>query len=127
MRILLFHVKGPRSFKSLRTVDNTVHDTFKDACKALHLLSDNKYIEDTLNEAIETDTSNNLISLFAMLIVYCNPNSINELWEKFYDDLIEAIIYKFNLKDVSDNKLLENLCLSEIQNEINLMDGKTVL
>ena len=62
-----------------------------------------------------------------MLIVYCIPNSINELWEKFYDELIEAIIYKFNLKDVSDNKLLENLCLSEIQNEINLMDGKTVL
>ena len=68
-----------------------------------------------------------MISLFAMLIVYCKPISILELWKLFSDELINAIKYKFDLNDNNDDSLIENLCLSEIQNKINLMNGVTIL
>ncbi|XP_052200448.1 uncharacterized protein LOC127806909 isoform X1 [Diospyros lotus] len=42
LRLLLTVVKGPKSFQSLRTVDNVVHDTFKLACVARGLLEDDE-------------------------------------------------------------------------------------
>ena len=48
---MLFHIKGPKCFKDLKTVGENIHDTFKETCSALQLLSDDTYIEKTLKEA----------------------------------------------------------------------------
>ena len=42
LRLLLTIVKGPKSFQSLRTVDNVVHDIFKLACVAMGLLENDE-------------------------------------------------------------------------------------
>ncbi|XP_052193809.1 uncharacterized protein LOC127802150 [Diospyros lotus] len=51
LRLLLTVVKGPKSFQSLRTVDNVVHDTFKLACVARGLLEDDEEWIQCLKEA----------------------------------------------------------------------------
>ena len=38
--MLLFHVKGPKSFKDLRTINGDIKPTFKEACKEYGLLLD---------------------------------------------------------------------------------------
>ena len=50
LRVLLHHIKGPRSFKQLRTVDGHLHDTNQDACIALGLFEDDKTIEQAFVE-----------------------------------------------------------------------------
>ena len=40
MRMLLFHVKGPISFNSLKTINNDIKNTYKIACKEHGLLID---------------------------------------------------------------------------------------
>lgn len=48
--ILLNIIKGPKSFKELRTVVGTVYPSFKDACYSFSLLDDNKEFIDAINE-----------------------------------------------------------------------------
>ncbi|XP_071727416.1 uncharacterized protein [Rutidosis leptorrhynchoides] len=51
LRMLLNIVKGPRSFEELRTVDGTLHPTFKDACFAYGLLHDDREWTEAISEA----------------------------------------------------------------------------
>ena len=48
---MLFHIRGPKCFKDLKTVKEKIYDTYKETCSALNLLSDDSYIEKTLIEA----------------------------------------------------------------------------
>ncbi|XP_075658963.1 uncharacterized protein LOC142628812 [Castanea sativa] len=51
LRMLLNVVKGARSFKELRTINNVVYSDFKSACYALGLLDDDKEWHEALNHA----------------------------------------------------------------------------
>jgi hypothetical protein len=51
LRMLLNCVKGATSYKHLRTMDGTKHDTFKDACIVMGLLADDNDSHQALEEA----------------------------------------------------------------------------
>ena len=51
LRLLLFTVAGAASFAELRTVDNHVYATYREACAARGLLDDDNEWHWTLNEA----------------------------------------------------------------------------
>jgi hypothetical protein len=51
LQMLLNCVKGATSYKHLRTVDGREHDTFKDACITMGLLTDNNEWHQALEEA----------------------------------------------------------------------------
>ncbi|KAF7124123.1 hypothetical protein RHSIM_Rhsim12G0094200 [Rhododendron simsii] len=51
LRLLLSVVRGPESYKCLRTVNNILHDTFKSACIARGLLEDDEEWVQCLEEA----------------------------------------------------------------------------
>ncbi|XP_052189908.1 uncharacterized protein LOC127799725 [Diospyros lotus] len=73
LRLLLTVVKGPKSFQSLRTVDNVVHDTFKLACVAMGLLEDDKEWIQCLKEAAVMKTGYQLRRLFSIILTQCSP------------------------------------------------------
>ncbi|KAI8967677.1 hypothetical protein BDF20DRAFT_793951, partial [Mycotypha africana] len=50
-------LKGPKSFKTLETVDGTQHETFKNACVALHLIDDGEEWTKCFSEAAQLTTS----------------------------------------------------------------------
>jgi hypothetical protein len=50
LRMLLNYVKGATSYKHLRIVDGTEHDTFKDACIAMGLFIDDNEWHQALEE-----------------------------------------------------------------------------
>ena len=63
LRLLLFVVRGPKSFECLRTVEGFLCPTFKEAARKQGLLEDDNQYNDALTEASLTDTSSKLREL----------------------------------------------------------------
>ncbi|VDO05186.1 unnamed protein product [Haemonchus placei] len=94
LRILLLNRRGPKSFSDLRTVDGVVHDTFKEAAKALGLMNDDSHYESCLREASEFHMPAQLRSLFSSLLWFCSVSEPEQLWDKFKRMLAEDYIHR---------------------------------
>jgi hypothetical protein len=80
LRLLLTKVKGPTSFAALRTVNNVVYGTYKEACVAAGLLEDDNEWLLCMQEAALTNMPSQLRALFASILLYCEPRDIGALW-----------------------------------------------
>jgi len=92
LRALLLNVKGATSFEHLRTVNNILCDTFRDAALALHLLEDDREWDLCLKEASSFKFSKSLRHLFCVILVNCAPSEPRKLWDNhainMYDDIL---------------------------------------
>ncbi|KAL7157673.1 hypothetical protein ABFS83_02G093300 [Erythranthe nasuta] len=61
LKILLNIAKRPTSYEKLRTINNAIYPTFKDACYAIGLLDDDKEYVDGIQEASDWGIQNRLI------------------------------------------------------------------
>ena len=119
LRLLLKHVRGPRSFSELRKVDGVVHDSFRDACIALDLCDSDKQWEACLNEAVQISHPRFIRDLFCHILLVCMPTKPEDLYTKFKDPMSEDF-QRDRSKDVSQtdevrrqhvtNDLLVYLC-----------------
>ncbi len=92
LRLLLHHVRGPTSFQDLRTKDDIVYLTFREACEAHGLLENDEQWISTLEEAAFCSSPRSLRQLLAILIhVSQVPNPL-DLWNQFRDDLCEDFL-----------------------------------
>ncbi|XP_071708928.1 uncharacterized protein [Rutidosis leptorrhynchoides] len=120
LRMLLNIVKGPRSFEELRTVDGTLHHTFKDACFAYGLLHDDREWTEAISEAKIWASGAQLRDLFVTMLLFCNITNLLRLWEQHWEDLADDILHKkrkiFNFPDLTlTDSQIKNYCLVEIQ------------
>lgn len=83
LRLLLNHIRGPTSFDYLKTIDGVVHSTFQSACSALNLLDEDSHWDNTLDEAKDFHSANKVREIFAIIIVFGQPASPIELWNKY--------------------------------------------
>lgn len=94
LRKLLTVVRGPKSFTDLRTVDNVIHPTYRDACIARGLLLDDREWHDCLEEAKLIKSGRQLRQLFATILLFCMPNKPEDLWEAFKADISDDLEYR---------------------------------
>ena len=94
LRMLLNHVAGPTSYEYLRTVDDALCPTFKAACSRMGLLKDDKEWDECLEEATNFKMPDELIRLFAMILLHCKPTEPMELWERHKAAMTETICSK---------------------------------
>ncbi|KAG5565923.1 hypothetical protein RHGRI_001745 [Rhododendron griersonianum] len=94
LRLLLTIVKGPKSYKDLRTVDNVVYDTFKSACVARGLLEDDDEWVQCLEEAAIMQTGYQLRRLFCVILTQCSPLQPLELWKQFFINICDDLPHK---------------------------------
>ncbi|KAG7980350.1 hypothetical protein I3843_05G178700 [Carya illinoinensis] len=87
LRILLNHIRGPKSFEDLKTVNGIVVPTFREAANLHGLLNKDNSLEECLEEACLYQMPNSLRRLFATILVYCNPTNPKELWERFEKEM----------------------------------------
>ncbi len=95
--MLLNCVKGATSFEHLRTMDGTVHDTFKDACIAMGLLTDDNEWHQTLEEAGLWASGRQLCDMFASMSMFCEVTNPRQLWDAHWESLsddIEAMTHR---------------------------------
>lgn len=104
LRMLLHEIKGPTSYNSLKTVNNEICQTYKEACLKLGLLEDDLQWDMTLAEASVSNFPRQNRTLFAIILTTCAPSDPIGLWEKHKESLSEDI-----LRDVrranSNNKI----------------------
>ncbi|XP_071926211.1 uncharacterized protein [Coffea arabica] len=87
LRLLLSHIRAPKSFNHLLTVNGQVSSSYREAAFRMGLLQSDAYIEDTLAEASAFHMPWSLRALFSMLLVFCTPSNPISLWEKYERDL----------------------------------------
>ncbi|UYV81761.1 hypothetical protein LAZ67_20002254 [Cordylochernes scorpioides] len=89
LRLLLLHVAGAQSFEDLRTVDDIVCSTFKEAAQRRGLLADESEWDACLAEAALFQMPCQLRQLFATILIYNNPTDPVSLWTKYKGYLSE--------------------------------------
>ncbi|KAK8931408.1 hypothetical protein KSP39_PZI016221 [Platanthera zijinensis] len=89
LRLLLNHVKGPKSFEDLKCTGGVQCTTFKQAAEQHGLLEEDNSIRDCLAEARCFRMPNSLRRLFATILLYCEPTSVQDLWDENFDSMTE--------------------------------------
>lgn len=78
--MLLTRRKGAISFRDLRTIDGTEHQSFKDACYVMGLLEDdNEYIE-AITEARFWSSAAYVSRFFSMLVINGSISRPAHVW-----------------------------------------------
>jgi hypothetical protein len=93
LRMLLLIVKGTLSYESLCTYNNITHPTFKEACNARGLLSNDQEWYNAFDEAVRWATSNQLRQLFVTMLLFCEVGDEYKLFEKIWKLLTDDIQY----------------------------------
>ena len=110
LRVLLKHVKGPTGFDDLLTVNGITYLTFKQVAEQRGLLENDNSIRHCLLEARDIRMPSALRRLFAIILVFCLPTRVRELWNEFYPYMVEDYPSTFvTTKTRHTNKLLNDL------------------
>ncbi|KAG5627660.1 hypothetical protein H5410_012878 [Solanum commersonii] len=80
---------GATSFENLQTVNGRKCETFNEAAKERGLLESYNSISECLREAVTFKMPTTLQSLFATILVHCNPTDVRSLWDTYYSDMSE--------------------------------------
>ena len=90
LRTLLLHVSCARSFQELFNVNGVDHASYRDACCALGLLTDNAEWQRCLDDAFGSSFEP-LTAVFSTILAFCEPSNPQRLWndniQKFVLDI----------------------------------------
>ncbi|GBM36653.1 hypothetical protein AVEN_221928-1 [Araneus ventricosus] len=73
VRLLLHKIKGPKSFKDLRTVNGIEYETYLEACLELGLLENDNQWNEALKEAAYSDYPSKIRTPFALILSTFQP------------------------------------------------------
>jgi len=129
LRMLLMIVKGAKNYEEIRTYNGIIYQTFKEACAARGLLSDDKEWYNTFQEASTWATSPQLRNLFVIMLTYCeikNERDIfNMVWHKMVDGIEKQLVLKYYpYKYTPSEQELHEILLEELDNILLRTDSK---
>ncbi|GFW55327.1 ATP-dependent DNA helicase [Trichonephila clavipes] len=93
LRLLLINIHGPISFQDLRTVNDQLCATYRQACQELNLLENDAHWDTALADASNNARPQQIRTLFAIILTTCFPSNPN-LWEKYKDYMSEDILHR---------------------------------
>jgi hypothetical protein len=109
LRLLLTAVKGATSFEHLRTVNDQLRPTFKDACIALGLLDNDQEWHQCLQEAGHMATGHQLRVLFTTILCDCFPTSPRQLWNDHKVNLCDDLRHALQRRRIRENPADEDI------------------
>ena len=95
LRMLLNIVCKATSFENLRTVNEILYPSFKEACIALGLLQNDEEWNQCLREAGQIQTGIQLRKLFAILLLFCEITRPEILGKHIFLRLVMIFSFKF--------------------------------
>ena len=118
LRVLLYHVTGPKSFQDLRTINSNgetkVCSTFHLAAIELGLTENDSEAELAMQQAFDYINSDNLIkSFFVNLVIHQMPADPFALFQKFKKELCSKLMYEAKVNEPTP--AMVNAVLLELQ------------
>ncbi|CAH9134225.1 unnamed protein product, partial [Cuscuta epithymum] len=113
LRMLLNVVRGPTSFEELKTVNGTIHATFKDACYARGLLQDDKDHIGCIKQVSHWGSAHALRELFVTLLTSDELSKPELVWKQCWEDLSDDVLYNIR-RNLNDQEL--DLSAAQIKN-----------
>ncbi|XP_058796151.1 uncharacterized protein LOC131667014 [Phymastichus coffea] len=121
LRLLLLHVKGATSYDDLKRIDNVLHHSFTAACLALGIIEDDDEWNKAMREASLWMMPRRLRHLFVVILIHCQPNYPEKLWESFKDSMSEDfsrnnesnISYQMAYSDINNMLIKEGKSLAD--------------
>jgi hypothetical protein len=95
LRMLLLIVKGACDYVDLRTYNNVVHQSFKEACNARGLLTNDEEWYNAFDKAASWATSNQLRQLFVTMLLHCDVSDEYAFFQRVWKLLSDDIQYNF--------------------------------
>ena len=118
LRLLLYTLKGPKSFEDLRTYDGIIHSTYKQACMARGLLESDDEWDICLTEASSFQTGHQLRQLFVTILLYNSPTDplglFNRYRQHLSDDCRHHLQTHFQIPSPTDQEII-SLALEDIR------------
>ncbi|TMC16317.1 MAG: hypothetical protein E6J34_20245 [Chloroflexi bacterium] len=118
LRMLLYTVRGPKSFKDLRTYNGIVYSTYKEACTVRGLLESDDEWDICLTEASSFQTGHQFRQLFATILLYNNLTDPLALFNRFSsqlsDDCRHRLQTRFDVLSPTDQQIID-LALQDIR------------
>ncbi|EOD51816.1 putative helicase-like protein [Neofusicoccum parvum UCRNP2] len=126
LRILLLHVPGFSSFDDAKTVDGRRYDTFKQACVARVLISDDRDMDLALDEAAYFASGYQQRLLFVYIAVYGETADLEGLWlrhrEALTDDCLHILHKHYGIRNPTEQQRFD-YGLQTIRQEIQRLKG----
>ncbi|XP_073152070.1 uncharacterized protein [Henckelia pumila] len=119
LRVLLNHVRGPRSFEELMTVNEVRYSTFKEAAKNRGLLQQDDYVHQCMREACSVRMPSSLRRLFVSILVFCEPGRVRELWDEYHPYMCEDYG-----RAISSSNFIINILLLELRRLLHQYNKK---
>jgi hypothetical protein len=120
LRLLLINVRGPTSFQDLRTVNDQLCATYREACQELNLLENDAHWDTSLADASNTAPLHQICTLFAIILTTCFPSNPTDLWEKYKDSMTEDFLHRSRVShqnpDIQYTHGMYNAALVAIEN-----------
>ncbi|XP_076056343.1 uncharacterized protein LOC143034293 [Oratosquilla oratoria] len=114
LRLMLSHVRGPKSFSDIRTVEGVEYATYREAVKAMRLIKDKDHWEKTLMEIVNhTNNGKDLRSTYATILVFCDLEDQSKVWLDIRDYYASDFLYKSGKTHYNEEIYLD--ALNEIQ------------
>nr|XP_043623581.1 uncharacterized protein LOC122595304 [Erigeron canadensis] len=111
LRLLLTHVRGPKSFDDLYTVNGEKHSTFRKAALERGLIENDDCLTQRLTEASLFRFPNSLRRLFATILIFCEPGDVRKLWDDHYETLSEDYRRQLNNIEQVQNVVLRDISI----------------
>ena len=128
LRLLLHHIRGPRSFAELKTVEGDLCSSFREACFRLGLLEDDNQYYLAMQEASVSNSASSLRSLFAVILTWCEPSNPLDIYEHHKEHMAEDFLHqqctRLSDNEISFNDNIFNLALNDLQDKVLSMGGR---
>ena len=114
--LLLCHVRGPKSYEDLRTVDGTLYSTNVAAAEARSLMTSEDFMERAMQDAMSHMTGWELRSFFAMLLVFWHGKDARSFFDSHLEDLCDDFLNTARRENPGAglNQQMVDRCLVEI-------------
>ena len=109
---------GKVSFADLRTVNGVVHDTYKEACRALGLLEDDILWHSVMEDAKQEKLPKQIRDLFVIIMIFTEVSYPKMLFEEFIECMHEDYEAKLLPPNNTIKELLRNMVLIEIEEQL---------
>ncbi|CAG8745924.1 2124_t:CDS:1, partial [Acaulospora morrowiae] len=96
LRLLLLHTPGAKSFEDLRTVNNYIYASFREAALIRELLDNDDEWSKCLDEAVQWKMPSELRQLFTTILVWGNINNPSLLWNRYKEHLYEDLVCSYS-------------------------------